>query len=262
MQKIMKKHIALSLITAGFGLLTLAGANAWSVATNVPATAITSVPFVITVSGNYYLPTNLTDGVPGTPAIVIEASQVTLDLNGRTLSGAGPSAVQTGVEVLGQVDVIVQQGDIDNFHIGVFWVPSAATPLKNAKNLVENVRFNNNVIGVYSESGTSNWVKQCVIDGGDVGVLLNDDIGSRVSHSIFEEQQKTQAVGMGTAIVTMPSRGTLADENLIAKATSPGAGTFGLIGSSVDKLRFDTFVNYPIMFPFVGAMDVGAVSEN
>ena len=75
-----------------------------------------------------------------------------------------------GILVLGAQDVIVQQGDIDNFAYGVFWLPGSAG--LNAKNRVEDVNFNNNEIGVMSESGTSNWVKQCVIDGGDVGVFI------------------------------------------------------------------------------------------
>lgn len=258
----MKKHVMFSLLAAGLTLLSAASANAWSVATNVPATTIPGgavvTPFVISTSGNYYLAANRTFVGAG-PAIVITASEVTLDLNGRTLSGSGPNSFQQGVLVLGAVDVIVQQGDIDNFEQGILWLPGARG--KNAKNRVEDVNFNNNEIGVFSESGTSNWVKQCVIDGGDVGVLLVDDIGSRVSHSIFEEQQKSQSVNLGTAIVSISSKGNLFDENLIAKATSDNPGRFGIIGSG-DKLRFDTFVNYPITFPFVGVIDLGSVSAN
>jgi hypothetical protein len=258
---IMKRHVVLSLIAAGLSLLSVASANAWSVATNVPGTAITSIPaggFAITKSGNYYLATNLT--VSGLAGIVVEASEVTIDLNGRTLSGAGPAGFQIGILVLGEQDVIVQQGDIDKFAYGILWLPGIAGV--NAKNRVEDVNFNNNEIAVMSESGTSNWVKQCVIDGGDVGVLLNDDIGSRVSHSIFEEQQASQSVGVGTAILTEASRGNLFDENLIAHSTSPGGNADGIIASSLDKVRFDSFVNYTTTVPIIGAKDLTNLSEN
>jgi hypothetical protein len=252
-----------SLLAAGLTLLSAASANAWSVATNVPATAIPggafATPFVISTSGNYYLAANRIDVTPGLPAIIVTASEVTIDLNGRTLRGIQPQEFQIGILVSGANDVIVQQGDIDNFEFGIFWGPGSAG--KNAKNRVEDVNFNNNEIGVMSESGTSNWVKQCVIDGGDVGVFLNDDIGSRVSHSIFEEQQKSQSVNVGAAIVSVFGKGNLFDENLIAKATSPNPGRWGILGSG-DKLRFDTFVNYPITFPFVGVIDLGSVSAN
>jgi hypothetical protein len=262
----MKRHVVLSLIAAGVSLLTIASANAWSVATNVPATKTipggTAVsPFVITTSGNYYLAANL-NYVGAGPAILVEASEVTIDLNGRTLSGLQPQDFQMGILVLGAQDVIVQQGDIDNFAYGVIWLPGSAGV--NAKNRVEDVNFNNNQIGVMSESGTSNWVKQCVIDGGDVGVFINDDIGTRVSHSIFEEQQAEQSVGVGTGIMTVASKGNLFDENLIAKATSPGGNTFGIIASPADKVRFDSFVNYGTtrIVPIFGAIDLLAVSSN
>jgi len=258
---IMKRNAILSLIAAGLSLLTVASANAWSVATNVPATAITAIPaggFPITVSGNYYLATNLT--VTGLAGIVVTASEVTIDLNGRTLSGAGPGAFQIGILVLGANDVIVQQGDIDKFAYGIAWMPGNGG--LNAKNRVEDVNFNGNEIGVISVSGTSNWVKQCVIDGGDVGVFLRDDIGTRVSHSIFEEQQASQSVNVGTAIMTVFSKGNLFDENLIALSTSPGGNAFGIIASSADKVRFDTFVNYALAVPIFGAKDVLYFSEN
>ena len=259
----MKRHIVLSLIAAGLSLLTIASANAWSVATNVPAATIpggTAVsPFVITTSGNYYLAANL-HYVGAGPAILVEASEVTIDLNGRTLSGLQPQDFQMGILVLGAQDVIVQQGDIDNFAYGVIWLPGSAG--LNAKNRVEDVNFNNNQIGVMSESGTSNWVKQCVIDGGDVGVFINDDIGTRVSHSIFEEQQAEQSVGVGTGIMTVASKGNLFDENLIAHSTTPGGNAFGIIASPADKVRFDTFVNYALLVPILGAKDVLDVSEN
>jgi hypothetical protein len=79
----MKKLIAsFGLLLAGAGL-----ASAFETAVDVPATAITSVPFVITHSGNFYLANDLTFTPPAGTAITIEASQVILDLNGRTLKG-------------------------------------------------------------------------------------------------------------------------------------------------------------------------------
>jgi hypothetical protein len=256
----MKQHVVLSLIATGLSLLTVAGANAWSVATNVPATAITAVPFVISTSGNYYLATNLSDTAPGAIAIVITANEVTLDLNGRTLAGAGPGAFQVGILVLGAQDVVIQQGDIESFEAGVEWLPGNGGV--NAKNRVEDVNFDNNEIGVMSESGTSNWVKQCVIDGGDVGVFLMDDIGARVSHCIFEEQQKSQSVNLGLPIFSEFSRGNLFDENEIVHSTTPGGNALGIIGSNGDKQRFNTYIGYAVLFPFVGVFDVTALSEN
>jgi hypothetical protein len=51
-----------------------------------PRTPISSLPFAIQESGSYYVTTNLT-GTAGSHGILIEANDVTLDLNGYTLTG-------------------------------------------------------------------------------------------------------------------------------------------------------------------------------
>ena len=54
-----------------------------------PRTPINSIPYTITESGSYYLTTNLSGSWHG---IIIQGSDVTLDLMGFTLTGdGGPS---------------------------------------------------------------------------------------------------------------------------------------------------------------------------
>ena len=226
------------MFAAGLALAPVGITKAWEVATNVPATAITAVPFVISTSGNYYLAANLTFTQGVGAAIVINADQVILDLNGKTLSSNAGTSFNVGIYVFNHKDVTIQEGDIDNFEFGVFFAPNSRD--NNAKNTVDNVKFNGNGVGVYSQSGTSNWVKNSVIDGGDIGVFFQDDAGSRVSNCIFEDQTKTQQFGVGTAIVTVATRGTYFDNNLI----EAGAGAFGQILGAADKYRFETFVGF------------------
>jgi len=59
-----------------------------------PRTPISSLPFVISSPGSYYLTTNLS----GTSGITISSGNVTLDLNGFTLQGLGNPFV-SGVEI-------------------------------------------------------------------------------------------------------------------------------------------------------------------
>jgi len=56
-----------------------------------PRTPISSLPLVITNSGSYYLTGNLT-GISGTNGVTVRANNVTIDLNGFTLSGVNGSA--------------------------------------------------------------------------------------------------------------------------------------------------------------------------
>jgi hypothetical protein len=62
-----------------------------------PRTPISSAPFSITQPGSYYLTTNVT--VNAGDAITINANNVTLDLNGFTISSTQPSAL-TGTAIL------------------------------------------------------------------------------------------------------------------------------------------------------------------
>lgn len=64
-----------------------------------PRTPISAVPYTITEPGSYYLTGNMTMVAQGN-AITIDADNVTLDLNGFTLDGAGigDSAVSVAPE--------------------------------------------------------------------------------------------------------------------------------------------------------------------
>jgi hypothetical protein len=78
-----------------------------------PRTPISSAPFVISTSGSYYLTTNL--NVTSGNAITINANQVTLDLNGFTISSV--EASPTGVGILlaspaGSSDITIRNGHI------------------------------------------------------------------------------------------------------------------------------------------------------
>lgn len=73
-----------------------------------PRIPISSLPFVITNAGSYYVTTNLT----GQPGISISASGVTVDLMGFELVGGGGAGV--GVSS-GQSNVCVRNGTIRNW---------------------------------------------------------------------------------------------------------------------------------------------------
>jgi Right handed beta helix region len=243
----MKKHLLFPVLAAGLTLLSVAGAKAFETAQGVTATPITSLPFTIATSGNYYLPANLVFTSPAGAAIVITASEVYLDLNGRTLSSNVGTGFNVGVFVFNQIDVTIQNGDIDGFFYGVYFAPD--TKDNNAKNVVDNVRFNGDGIGVISVSGQSNWVKNCIIDGGDIGIYFFADLGgSRASNNILEAQQATERIGAGIALVSQSSGGTVFDNNVVSK----GGSSVGMFMSGTDKYRFDSFVGFPINSPHAG----------
>ena len=195
------------------------------------------LPYSINTDGNYYLPADLTFA-GASPAIIVNASQVVIDLNGRTLKSTAGTAFATGIYVNNQVDVTIQNGDIDGFGLAGVFLAADGTD-NNAKNTVDNVKFNNDNIAVLSISGQSNWVKNCIIDGGDTGIYFFADLGgSRASNNTLENQKAAEWPGLGVALLSVSGTGTYFENNLVSK----GSNAFGQILTGNDKFRFETFV--------------------
>jgi hypothetical protein len=251
----MKRNVIVSIMATGLALLPFASANAFETAQGVTATPITTLPFTITTSGNYYLPANLAVNLSVGAAITVNASEVILDLNGRSLVDVAPTNQATGVFVNDQVDVTVQNGDIVGFGIGVYFSPNSAD--NNRKNTASNLRLDNNLIGVASVSGHSNWVKDSIIDGGSVGIYFNQDLGSRAENNILEEQAAVELNQTGVALVSTGSLGVLFDNNLVYK----GSAAVGQIMSGTDKYRFESFTGFKIFSPLTGGTNEGAGSK-
>src|ERR1700758_190755 len=250
----MKRNL-MSIMATGLALLPFASANAFETAQGVVATPITTVPFTITASGNYFLPANLAVNMATGSAITVNASEVIIDLNGRSLINVAPSNQANGVFVNDQVDVTVQNGDIVGFGIGVYFSPNSAD--NNRKNTAANLRLDNNTIGVASVSGHSNWVKDSIIDGGSVGIFFQEENGSRAENNILEEQAGVELNRSGVALVSVGSFGVLFDNNLVAK----GSAAVGQQMSGTDKYRFESFVGYPKNSPLTGGINEGAGSK-
>ena len=71
-----------------------------------PRIPISSLPFTISAPGSYYVTTNLASGL----GISINASHVTLDLSGFTLSGAAGTPT-SGIDVSGtQTNITIRNG--------------------------------------------------------------------------------------------------------------------------------------------------------
>ena len=79
-------------------------------ATHTPGNS--GAEFVITNSGSYYLTTNIT-GVSGEDGIDIDTNNVTLDLNGFSLTGVAGS--QEGIQIFNCTNVIVHNGVISGW---------------------------------------------------------------------------------------------------------------------------------------------------
>lgn len=79
-------------------------------------------PTVLTEPGNYMLTTGATVSSSSGAGITIMSSNITLDLNGQTISGTGTGA---GVRVVGARNVTVKNGIIEGAMIGVMTINSS-----------------------------------------------------------------------------------------------------------------------------------------
>jgi parallel beta-helix repeat protein len=91
----------------------LVGPRAWAI-------DITSCPFKISTSGDYHVTQNLACSSTTKPAITVNASNVTLSLDGHTITGPGRTQFQAvAIDVAGKSGVSVSNGTIASFGVAV-----------------------------------------------------------------------------------------------------------------------------------------------
>lgn len=125
-------------------------------------TPISSLPFTISASGSYYLTGNLS--VSSGDGITVSTSNVTIDMNGFTLSGA---ASGNGIALSAGNDVRISNGMIRNWGTGIY-------SFGTGRIIVEKVHFlscSSHGISVSAAAGTE--VRNSVVaDCGGHGIVV------------------------------------------------------------------------------------------
>lgn len=138
-----------------------------------PRTPITNAPCTITQSGSYYLTTNLTAG-SGQDGITVNADDVTIDLNGFTLTGSGTNSGHGIYQASSRRNLRVFNGKL------VHWLGSSKRGIyaygKNSQ--VEHIQAATNYYGIYG--GSASIISGCsayynLYDG------INGGVGSAIS---------------------------------------------------------------------------------
>ena len=148
-------------------------------------TKISSVPYTIYSSGFYYLSGNLTYN--GTDkAISISADNVTLDLMGFTVTGAGKTISTCGIypnvnEATPSKNVEIRNGTVSGFNAGVV---GAGADIR-----VSRIRAFNNTWGIWISGGhtlvegctaSNNWNGIQVFSGRISGCVARDNTGQGI----------------------------------------------------------------------------------
>lgn len=122
----------------------------------MPGTPISSLPFTINQSGNYYLTRSLTGGA-GTAGITINASNVTIDLGGFTLQGA--STTGSGIVVPSPQSAIrVTNGNI------IGWGNGIAAPSATYSHVDNVTVIGAGTVGI--DLGGTSIIEDCNVSGG------------------------------------------------------------------------------------------------
>ena len=108
-------------LVAGIGIGRQAAAPTPTDAPGSPI-AITSVPTRIDRPGRYVLTGNLELASPSNVAIRIEASEVTLDLQGYSIrcTSNAPDRTSFGIEAEHRSGIVIRDGTLEGFYAGVF----------------------------------------------------------------------------------------------------------------------------------------------
>jgi parallel beta-helix repeat protein len=177
-----------------------------------PRTPISSLPFLISQPGSYYLTTNLT-GAAGQNGITITAPDVTLDLMGFELRGVGGSL--SGIFMNPATSPHVLNGSI------VSWGQDGINGTNGGGGTIELLRVSaNGRYGISFNSGSQ--IHKCIVfANGNVGLYLSNDI----------EVDDCVASGNGTHGIQAGTGST------IRRCLAVGNAGAGITGSGIDGLN-------------------------
>lgn len=176
-----------------------------------PRIPITSLPITITTPGSYYLTSNLSTT---TTAITVEANNVTIDLNGFTLTGNGTDN-HYGVTMWNRSNIEIKNGTIQNFYEGII------EPYTNGKgHKVVGVRAIKNVVAGIHLVSSGNIIKDCTVMYNGIGILAGATrygiyAGSRSIVTGNQVSENCTEANTGTAFGIMTGDGAIITGNTV-----------------------------------------------
>ena len=212
-------------------------------------TRITSLPYTITTSGTYVLDSSLDYNSSSAVAIQINASNVTVDLNGNSINnlGAGPATQAIGINAFNEPNVTIRNGQIVGFFRGIQLDGQLESlPPASRSALVEYVRCAFNVdCGIFLTVNYNAVVRNCQIR--NTGYSPDGSVSNNQGNGIYD------AEGFGNLIyhnnITQVSdtgivlgANDLADGNFVTGATT---GIFSADPSSKVKNNTVTMATTP-----------------
>lgn len=143
--------------------------------------ALGGFPFLITTSGSYILTSNLTvlDNHSAI-AVLTGVHNVTLDLNGFTISGAG---LNNGIQLYDNVNVEIRNGTLRHFSLGAQVATANALHVR----FIDVRILDNALAGLFLGNSNEAEVRGCTVaDNGTAGIAVGQNsliIGNRITRN-------------------------------------------------------------------------------
>lgn len=189
---------------------------------------ISAVPYTISAPGSYYLTRDLT--IASGTAITVSASNVTLDLNGHTLTNSAGAGFNYGVSNLNGAfsRLRVTGGRIVGGAAGVYFYGNASGELR-----VDHVEIAGATGYGVSLSGTVSGLIMPVVEsvqvigtGGNIGINLGYAAGGRVSGNVVQ--------GSSDGIDLAGCRGVLVQDNTVSDSANYGIALM-IFGTDISR---------------------------
>ena len=255
-------------------------------AETIDCTAISSLPYAITVQGIYCFTGNLSTSMASGNAITINTNNVTLDLNGYKLGGlgAGDSTQTYGIYAVQRKNITIKNGIIRGFYSGIRLADT--TPWTSSSgNVVKNILADKNThIGIWVEGLGNTMSHNTVVDTGG-STATNGAIGIRIygsgakvvnnTISTTTAQSSDPAYGMSLSFAdySLAQNNTVTDTiedtgNSVAIYITGSTGVFvrnnnlanalnGLVFSASSGKYFNN-LTFDITTPFTGGTPIGS----
>jgi hypothetical protein len=151
-------------------------------------------PYKISAPGSYRLSGNLVVKSANTTAIAIDASNVTIDLNGFSITGPGPSLGLYGVADLNpDTAIAVRNGAISGFSYGIQLAGSSGFKDAVTGAIIENLMVYDNAVGI--SAGLSSLVRNNVVTGNTTDGILTRSLATITGNTVTDDGN----VGIATA---------------------------------------------------------------
>jgi parallel beta-helix repeat protein len=198
-------------------------------------TAITSVPYTITVPGIYCLTGNLETAMTSGNAITINVNNVVIDLNGRKLGGgaAGAETIVIGIYADHRKNITIKNGTIRGFKTGVYFDDDSPYTTTQG-HVIEDIRADMNTSAGFLLYGRGNIIRnnQVVDTGGSTssdfayGISVTGPGNRVLNNDVYETKEQSTATASGIDVSN--GDGSVVMNNRIGNQAFGTGNSFGI----------------------------------